>query len=297
MNFKQKFFYTVLGAGLMLIGMLASHLIAPLTAQHDTEPDDVTFGHITCQSLTIGEEGKIGSVYVYVSETGGAIQLLGEDNTWIMLNFDSHADNMGSISIAQPTTFRAASLTLDRNGGRTVVVGKTDDGIATAYMSTNENGGVVTVRNPAGMKIVTLEADDEGGGIFALVPANQADGGVFLNTDENGGKLSIFGKGDSPPIRMFLGKQGDGFIGLFSDKSEMPIASLSANDNGGVMSVIGKAMKGVAMMQIDNTGGLVAVEGNKGGAVTLGLDTKSSGYVKTRSANQQLTGSLPYSSR
>ena len=221
MNFKQKLLYTFLGAGIMLAGMLASHLIAPLTAQYDTEPDDVTFGNIRCQSLTIGEEGKIGGVYAYVSETGGAIQLLGKDNTWIMLNFDSHADNMGAISIAHPTTFRGASLTLDRNGGRAIVLGKTDEGIATAYMSTNENGGVVTVRNPAGMKIATLEGDDAGGGIFALVPANQADGGVFLNTDENGGKLSIFGKGDSPLIRMFIGKQGDGFIGLFGEESEM----------------------------------------------------------------------------
>jgi hypothetical protein len=51
-------------------------------------------------------------------------------------------------------------------------------------------------------------------------------------------------------------------------------------------------MKGIAMMQITDTGGLVAVEGIKGGASTLGLDVKSSGYVKTRNAKQQLTGSL-----
>ena len=220
MNFKQKLGYTAFGAAIMLIGMLASHIIAPLTAQDDTEPDDVTFGNIRCQSLTIGEEGKIGGVYLYMAETGGAIQLLGKDNTWIMLNFDDHADNMGTISIAHPATFRGASLTLDRNGGRAIVLGKTDDGIATAYMSTNENGGVVTVRSPAGMKVATLEADDVGGGIFVLVPANQANGGVFLNTDENGGILSLFGKNDTPPIRMFIGKMGDGFIGLFSEESE-----------------------------------------------------------------------------
>jgi hypothetical protein len=172
MNFKQKLGYTCLGASIMLIGMLASHLTAPLTAQNDTEPDDVTFRHIKCQSLTIGEEGKIGRVYLYVAETGGAIQLLGKDNIWITLNFDNHADNMGTISIARPATFRGASLTLDRNGGRAIVLGKTDDGIATAYMSTNENGGIVTVRNSAGMNVATLETDDVGGGIFALVPAN-----------------------------------------------------------------------------------------------------------------------------
>lgn len=293
MNFKQKLGYTCLGAGIMLIGMFASHLIAPLTAQNGTEPDDFTFRHIKCPSLTIGEEGKIGSVYLYVAETGGAIQLLGNDNTWIMLNFDNHADNMGTISIAHPATFRGASLTLDRNGGRAIVLGKTDDGIATAYMSTNKNGGIVTVRNSAGMDVATLETDDVGGGIFALVPANQADGGVFLNTDENGGKLSILGKRDEPPIRMFIGKTGDGLIGLFSEESELPIAALSANDSGGSMFVIGKAMKGIAMMQITDTGGLVAVEGIKDGATTLGLDAKSSGYVKTHNAKQQLTGSLP----
>ena len=220
MNFKQKLGYTAFGAAIMLIGMLAANLMPSLTAQDDTEPDDVTFGNIRCQSLTIGEEGKIGSVYLYVAETGGAIQLLGKDNTWIMLNFDDHADNMGTISIAHPATFRGASLTLDRNGGRAIVLGETDDGFATAYMSTNENGGVVTVRSPAGMKVATLEADDVGGGIFVLVPANQANGGVFLNTDENGGILSLFGKNDTPPIRMFIGKMGDGFIGLFSEESE-----------------------------------------------------------------------------
>ena len=47
MNFKQKICYTTLGAGIMLMGMLASHLIAPLTAQNDT------FDEIICRSLKV----------------------------------------------------------------------------------------------------------------------------------------------------------------------------------------------------------------------------------------------------
>ena len=51
MNFRQKLTYTVLGAAIMLIGMLAANHIPLLTTQ--TSLQDASFGKITCTGLKI----------------------------------------------------------------------------------------------------------------------------------------------------------------------------------------------------------------------------------------------------
>ena len=69
MNHKQKIGYTILGAGIMLIGMLIDNLTSPtVTAQTD--------GEITCQKLTfVDETGKP----LFYLETGNGLSIFKAD--------------------------------------------------------------------------------------------------------------------------------------------------------------------------------------------------------------------------
>ena len=70
MNFRQKLGYTILGAGLMLIGTLTNYLTGHETAK------DAEFGVIKCEAIVIGRYGDDeGSIFLYTDADAARISL------------------------------------------------------------------------------------------------------------------------------------------------------------------------------------------------------------------------------
>ena len=91
MNFKQKLGYTVFGAAIMLIGVLAATHLTPIVAQNNG-----VFEEITCKQLVVSNNGK-WNVVLSSGEKGGLIGGLDKD---------------GNVRIAFSSLSRGASLEL-----------------------------------------------------------------------------------------------------------------------------------------------------------------------------------------
>ncbi len=160
MNQKQKCFYTVLGALIMLIGMgVGATLCPPLIAQKG----DV-LGEIQCTGLTV-------------------VDMSGEPA--IVLRTDESLGN--GIVIHNPQGTPAVLLVADEIGNSLAVTDKS--GEPAVLLRTSELANRVIVRNPAGKDGVRLSAGKVTNRVTVYNP--EATNAVQLYADEVANRVTV----------------------------------------------------------------------------------------------------------
>ena len=178
MNHKQKIGYTILGAGIMLIGMLIDNLTSsPVTAQND--------GEITCQKLTfVDETGKPLFTFSAKKKNTNSLDSLLSGITETLFIRDK--DGKSAIELSTGT-----------EGGRVDVHGK--DGEPAISLIPYDFGGNVLVRNNNNGKVSVAMTTDASGGrvdVFnkqgknrAVMSVNEYGNGAVFTWDKNGYRL------------------------------------------------------------------------------------------------------------
>ena len=72
MNYKQKYFYTALGAAIMLIGMGVGAIVSPPLVAQDTAKKGV-FTEIECRRLVVRDKAGNKAVAVYAEALGNSV--------------------------------------------------------------------------------------------------------------------------------------------------------------------------------------------------------------------------------
>ena len=163
MNHKQKIGYTILGAGIMLIGILIDNLTSPpVTAQND--------GEITCQRLTFVDEKGTPLYWIETSDNNG-LSIFAESLNWVtgkpesreILKIESHhfdnrwtfrnPNGMEAVSLYSSRTFGGLVRTLDKEGKKAVSI------------SVSERGGYINVFNDQDKCIAEMSVDQYGNGV------------------------------------------------------------------------------------------------------------------------------------
>ena len=128
MKYREKLGYIILGAILMLVGMLAAGLFLPLGAQSQS---DGNFGKITCTELEVVSPN--GTVAVSLSS-----------NPFIGPDMGGHvAVNSFGVTVHGEDGKSQASMHIGKHGGSVGVIGK--DRKSQAVIYAGENGGSVAV--------------------------------------------------------------------------------------------------------------------------------------------------------
>ena len=83
MNFKQKLCYTILGATILLVGILTANLLSPIVAQNNT------FDEITCRRLNITNDSGKPVLLLWANDNSGVINIMETDETGTMFGVDS----------------------------------------------------------------------------------------------------------------------------------------------------------------------------------------------------------------
>ena len=89
MNHKQKYFYTALGAVIMLIGIGIGTIVSPITAQSNG-----TFGEIQCAGLTVVDKEGRTLIELKNDVVGGAINLYNLSGQEMMKLKVNHAQSL-----------------------------------------------------------------------------------------------------------------------------------------------------------------------------------------------------------
>ena len=190
MNHKQKIGYTILGAFIMLIGMLIDNRTSPpVTAQTD--------GVITCQKLT------------FVDEAGEPLFIL-------QAKTEGVSDHQLSIrnKVGQETV-RLTSIIFDRLGRA----------LNSVYLF-NDEGKVVVALTSGGYLGPSVEIydDDSQGSILLLsggatipgarveVRNKQGKGCASMGVNEYGGRINVFNKQGENRAAMSVNEYGNGAV-------------------------------------------------------------------------------------
>ena len=170
MNHKQKIGYTILGAGIMLVGMLIDNLTSPpVTAQND--------GEITCQKLTFVDE--TGQPLFYL-ETGNGLSIFKADvfnwNTEVSEKKEVMRLTCGGIlgnelSLLNPEGREGVRLDASQFGNFVAIFNhEGKEAVSLASKNGRESGvdkNRVRIFNNEGQEAVTLEAQMKNAAFYA----------------------------------------------------------------------------------------------------------------------------------
>lgn len=216
MNHKQKYFYTALGAVIMLIGIGIGAIVSPITAQSNR-----TFGEIQCAGLTVvDKEGRKLIELKNDGFDGAAINLYnlsGQEMMKLKVNHIQRVIRLYSKSLLHPKIF---------DDSETPILGiHLDAGPSSNYLEVGN-----TVRR-GGIRLYNLvEVSSE-----LQVYHRNGQGGVVLHSAENGHSLSIY---DNPDQRKIASVN----------------ARMSTDEYGGRVDVFNKQGKNHAVMGINEYG-------------------------------------------
>ena len=247
MNHKQKIGYTLLGAFIMLIGMLINNLTSPVTAQNDRE--------ITCQKLTfVDETGKP----LFYLETGNGLSIFKADvfnwNTEVSENKEvmrlTCDDILGNeLSLLNPEGREGVRLDASRFGNF-VAIFNHEGKEAVSLASTNgRRSGVdknrVRIFNNEGEEAVSLQAGMKNTAFYTEASPAERE---FISIFEGN---SVYIYNNAPTS--FIFRDGS------TRRRAKAAVSLVSNENGNKVTVYNKVPKVVKQADIGSAG-LPAVE-------------------------------------
>ena len=153
MNHKQKYFYTSLGAVIMLVGILVGSIVSPpLIAQRMDMPGD-----LKCTSLTVVDRSGAPAIVLRADEAlGTGIIIHNKEGTPAMLFVANEVGN--SVAVADRSGEPAVLLRTSELANRVIVrnpAGK--DGVR---LFASEVTNRVTLYNPVEVNAIQLYADE-----------------------------------------------------------------------------------------------------------------------------------------
>ena len=136
MILRQRFFYTVLGAVIMLIGLGIGCIIStPLIAQDS--PEKEVFSEVECRRLIVRDKAGNKAIALYAEALGN------------------------SIAIYNPGEKRGIILQTGKQGNRVTVRNEVGENRVHLFVS-EELGNRVSIRSPAGQGRISLIARESG---------------------------------------------------------------------------------------------------------------------------------------
>ena len=187
MNHKQKICYTILGAGIMLIGMLINNLTSsPVTAQNH--------GELTCQKLTFVNETGEPHFTLKVESNGLSIRNKEGEKA---LTLNSHSSKH-VLSLYNKKDVGVVSLYAWKSGGGNIIV-RDGEGKEVAAIVINQRGGAVSIKGK------------KGGG-YVRVSDKAGVKAASMSTTEHGGRVDVFNKQGENRAVMSVNEYGNGAV-------------------------------------------------------------------------------------
>ena len=199
MNQKQKLGYTLLGAGIMAVGITIGQVITPnIEAQSNG-----VFDEITCRSLNVVDRnGNTGIHLLAAGDLNGSegINLLAAENT------------------------------------NAIVIGNNSPGTGRIYLSTDHGTNGITITDGAGNSAIELTAKEHQNHVQVFDKAENM--AILLNTHEDANAVTIFGKAEKPAIllsaiesenHLFVARKGgEGSVKLVGTKDRSGVSITSS---------------------------------------------------------------------
>ena len=183
MNNKQKLGYTLLGAGIMAIGITIGQFITPnIEAQSNG-----MFDKIICRSLSVVDEAGKVKCLLSVDEDGSGIHIYGKDgNHVISLGADEHVNG---ISLYDKAGKSAISLNAGKDRNSVKIYDKAgEEGI---ILGVGKDSNNIFVLNKVGNMAFALRASETDNDIFIKGKVGEEKLTLFTN-EKLGVGLAIF---------------------------------------------------------------------------------------------------------
>lgn len=239
MNHKQKIGYTLLGAFIMLIGMLIANLASPpVTAQSNSE--------ITCKQLTFVDD-KGQPLFTFNTTSGDTLVIRNKDGKKV-LTLD-RGIIQHQLTVYDTEEVENVQLGATKHIGGIVRV-RNSDGKTTASMVNTEHGGVVYVANND-EKITAGMANTEHGGDLEVYD-NDGNKSVSIDTTALGGSLILSDRDGNVAVAMSSDEHGGSII--LGNRNEKPSATMSTTLYGGSVTVFNNQGEDRATMQVNRYG-------------------------------------------
>ena len=235
MNHKQKIGYTILGAFIMLIGILINNLTSPVTAQSNG-----TFGEIQCTGLTVVDAK--GKKLIDLKNNG----LGGEVNLYNLSGQEMMKLEVGTSHSKIRLFAKSFGSELYDDSETTSLGIQLDAGPLSNWLEVGN-----TVRS-GGIRLHNTEAFSE-----LQVYHKNGQGGTVLYSSENIHSLSIYDNPDQRKIArkgVGLGIYGDSPIVAVYSKDGNVNARMSTEEYGGRVDVFNKQGKNRAVMSVNEYG-------------------------------------------
>lgn len=245
MNRKESL-CAVIGGCVGAVLTMAICSILPLGAQNQSG----SFEEITCTSLVVREDGKKGSVYLWIDEYGGRVNCYGDGSATMGITESGghvevwgrhigqgqsmpravmQANETGGEFVARSAAYTSSSIVTKpgfvhiRAGERYCGFTMLQDDVGSASMKITEDGGNIHVRQYGmGSADIRVNPDSRHITVSDKLSREQA----FMSFNEHGGRVGVVGKGDSKgQAVMAVNEYGNGGVSTW-DKNGYRLATL-----------------------------------------------------------------------
>ena len=212
MNHKQKFFYTLLGAGIMALGIIIGQIITPdIEAQNNG-----VFDEITCRSLNVVDENGNRGIFLLATEDLNTIHIGG--------------NNPGGGGISLTTrhfegTDPDNSILIHNEAGNTAI-----------KLEAKEHQNYVQVFDNAGKEAIILRSHENANSILVFDTAGEP--AILLSAIESENNLFVVRKGGEGSVKLVGTKDRSG-VSIADSKTEQ--IRLMAFEDVNTIFLMGKA--------------------------------------------------------
>ena len=186
MNYKQKLGYTLLGAGIMAVGITIGQVITPnIGAQSNG-----VFDKITCRELEVLDTAGKAVIVLAAHDVGNAILVNGVHDTPAIALM---ADKKGGVAVSARAGEDLSGLVLisDELGNRIIV--SDDHGEPAIVLRARENENGIFVYDKQGEQAVTIGHDET---MYAVTVLNAGNVLVQIRGSDVGSSVNLYDKAD-----------------------------------------------------------------------------------------------------
>ena len=164
MNYKQKLGYTLFGALIMLIGMVAATLISPpIIAQHNG-----VFDEIQCNRLIVVDKAGYHAITLDTTEYGNNVAVRNKDGNSVSIGTSGSGSGSGMVVFNKEGNI-AISLSANESNNNMVIYKENNTAVR---LSNTEHGGRIDVFNNEGENRATMSVNEYGNGAVSTWDKN-----------------------------------------------------------------------------------------------------------------------------